>query len=424
MLAEKAGRLAQAGKLNEANALYTQLLRQSPEHPEALCFMGVQALNAGHITQSKVYFQRALKRAPQDAMSWKNLALAQGMQGAFDQALASLDRALQASPLFPAAMLEKGVILEQLGRAEEALHTCLRALAQADQVGLGQNANLPPRLSAMLQRAQAITQAARKAWILETLKPLRDRHGNKALERVDYCLDSHFGSSPERPRKKLHYPTFLYFPGLPEQGWFNHRDFPWLERIESRTQAIRRELGTVLGEGNEGFRPFVEIPEDQAGAAYWRAVNQSADWNAFFFYRDGERNEDNCRRCPVTAEALDSIPISRVAEHSPEAFFSVLKPGVRIPRHTGVVNIRLVTHLPLLIPPDCGIRVNGEARGWNEGECIVFDDTFEHEAWNGSGTTRVVLIFDIWNPWLTAVEQQAMRTVIEGFSNFRHAHED
>ncbi|MGH8399135.1 MAG: aspartyl/asparaginyl beta-hydroxylase domain-containing protein, partial [Gammaproteobacteria bacterium] len=112
----------------------------------------------------------------------------------------------------------------------------------------------------------------------------------------------------------------------------------------------------------------------------------------------------------------------RVAEHSPETFFSVLKPGAHIPPHTGVINTRLVTHLPLIIPPDCGIRVGNETRGWKEGECIVFDDTFEHEAWNKSDQTRVVLIFDIWNPYLTEVEREAMRIVVEELGHFNRLH--
>ena len=106
----------------------------------------------------------------------------------------------------------------------------------------------------------------------------------------------------------------------------------------------------------------------------------------------------------------------------PETFFSVLKPGAHIPPHTGVVNVRLVCHLPLIVPPDCGIRVGSETRGWKEGECIVFDDTFEHEAWNKSGQTRVVLIFDIWNPYLSASEREGMRIAIETLGRFNRAH--
>ena len=100
----------------------------------------------------------------------------------------------------------------------------------------------------------------------------------------------------------------------------------------------------------------------------------------------------------------------------------MLKAGAHIPPHTGVANIRLVVHLPLIVPPDCGIRVGSETRGWEEGRCVVFDDTFEHEAWNKSGQTRVVLICDIWNPYLTPPERDGMRAAIEALGRFNRSH--
>ena len=56
-----------------------------------------------------------------------------------------------------------------------------------------------------------------------------------------------------------------------------------------------------------------------------------------------------------------------------------------------------------------GFRVGGETREWHEGEAFVFDDTIEHEAWNDSDHLRAVLIFDVWNPWLTLAERDLIR---------------
>jgi hypothetical protein len=36
---------------------------------------------------------------------------------------------------------------------------------------------------------------------------------------------------------------------------------------------------------------------------------------------------------------------------------------------------------------------------------FVFDDTIEHEAWNDSDRLRVVLILDLWNPFLSEAER-------------------
>ncbi|HEX5339793.1 MAG TPA: aspartyl/asparaginyl beta-hydroxylase domain-containing protein [Gammaproteobacteria bacterium] len=420
-LVEQARKLSQTGAWSGAGELYARVLAREPEHPEALGFMGVRALNAGDYVGSIEFFQRALHANPADAGLHKNLGLAQRARGALDEALAAFDAALQCKPEFPVALLNKGAVLEQLGRDAEAIPAYLTALTQAEKVGLLRAGNLPAGLRNLLQRAMAVTGEARIRWIADALAPLRVQYGAEVLARVDRCLTLHFSDTPAVSPHPLQKPTFLTFPDIPARAWFERSEFPWLESMERQTGQIRAELIEVL-RGDEGFRPFVDIDKSHPGAAYWEGVNQSPSWNAFFFYRDGVRFEDNCRRCPVTAAALDSIPINRVADHSPEAFFSVLKPGAIIPPHTGVANIRLVTHLPLIIPPDCGIRVGEETRGWKEGECIVFDDTFEHEAWNRSDKTRVVLIFDIWNPYLTPPEQEAMRAVIEGLSAFRRHH--
>ncbi len=82
--------------------------------------------------------------------------------------------------------------------------------------------------------------------------------------------------------------------------------------------------------------------------------------------------------------------------------------------------MRLVTHLPLIVPENCGFRVGNDTRQWVPGKAWVFDDTIEHEAWNDSDKLRVVLIFDIWHPHLTPPER-AMITATQSGSRVSHA---
>jgi aspartate beta-hydroxylase len=49
----------------------------------------------------------------------------------------------------------------------------------------------------------------------------------------------------------------------------------------------------------------------------------------------------------------------------------------------------------------------------------VFDDTYEHEAWNRSQQTRVVMIFDVWHPLLTEVERLAVADLVAAIGDFR-----
>jgi aspartyl/asparaginyl beta-hydroxylase (cupin superfamily) len=91
-----------------------------------------------------------------------------------------------------------------------------------------------------------------------------------------------------------------------------------------------------------------------------------------------------------------------------------LRPGTHINAHHGVTNVRLVSHLPLIVPPDCALNlVDRGEHHWTEGKLVMFDDTYLHEAWNRSGQVRVILLMDCWNPHLTAVEKVALKELME-----------
>ena len=76
------------------------------------------------------------------------------------------------------------------------------------------------------------------------------------------------------------------------------------------------------------------------------------------------------------------------------------QPGTHIGAHCGPSNLRLRVHLGLRVPDGCRIRVGDEVRSWREGECLVFDDSFEHEVWHEGDADRDVLICDMWHPML------------------------
>ena len=72
----------------------------------------------------------------------------------------------------------------------------------------------------------------------------------------------------------------------------------------------------------------------------------------------------------------------------------------------------------MIVPNGCGFKVGGETREWREGELLVFDDTVEHEAWNDSGCDRIILIFDVWRPELTAVERRAVTALFDTVDSY------
>lgn len=166
-------------------------------------------------------------------------------------------------------------------------------------------------------------------------------------------------------------------------------EFPWVETLESNWQTIRKELDVILNY-SDNLPRFQDISPDQA-----RNVSKDDLWKTFFLYGYGVKMQQNCTYCPETTRIIENIPGLKTA------FFSILLPGKHIPEHRGPYNGVLRCHLALKVPENtemCGIRVNHETYYWNEGEAVVFDDSYAHEAWNRTGETRVVLFLDIMRP--------------------------
>jgi aspartate beta-hydroxylase len=226
---------------------------------------------------------------------------------------------------------------------------------------------------------------------------------------VDLCLEALTG------KRQVFYsqPTWMYFPELPVIEFFERSDFPWLDAIEAVSDEIRAELLRVLVADREGLQPYIDFPPDMP-LDQFRELNRSRRWSAYFLWNQSAAEAGHIARCPVTARVLEAVPPRpRIEARAPTAFFSILDANTKIPPHTGVTNTRLTVHLPLIVPPGCGFRVGGTTREWQPGKAWVFDDTIQHEAWNSSDTPRAILIFDIWNPLLTAVERDLIRTATE-----------
>src|SRR4029077_2985906 len=137
-----------------------------------------------------------------------------------------------------------------------------------------------------------------------------------------------------------------------------------------------------------------------------------------FLWNQGAAQPPHLARCPSTAAAVKAAPRCEIAQHGPNVFFSILEPRTRIPPHTGVTNARLTVHLPLIVPQGCRFRVGSETREWVPGRAWVFDDTIEHEAWNDSDTPRAILIFDVWNPYLSTAERDLVRAATDAVGQY------
>jgi hypothetical protein len=178
------------------------------------------------------------------------------------------------------------------------------------------------------------------------------------------------------------------YPGLRAQAWHPPGHFPIVSALERAADVIAAEVAAL--------DPSSFQRENER-------ISRTGSWDVLFLYERGRRHDANCARCPATVAVLEAHEIVRTMAGL--AYFSRMSPGTHVAPHRGPTNMRVRCHLGVSVPEgDCGIRVGGERRRWEAGRCIVFDDSFEHEAWNATESVRTVLIVDLWHPDLTSEE--------------------
>jgi aspartate beta-hydroxylase len=236
---------------------------------------------------------------------------------------------------------------------------------------------------------------------------------------VDRAVLSHLREQPVAPPDPRQKPRFFFFPGLPSLPYLDPMTQPWSSKLSAEYPAIRSEALDLLAR-SQGFEDFVRLRQGDRMDNYLGGVRPS--WEAYFFFRHGRRFEDHHAECPRTSQTLSTVELCEIEDHAPEICFSLLAPGTTIKPHYGVTNVRSVMHLPLVVPDGCALNVVGAGEHvWREGQLMMFDDTFQHEAWNRSSEPRLILLMDCWNPSLAPIERSAVKVLIHTISRLHKA---
>jgi len=215
----------------------------------------------------------------------------------------------------------------------------------------------------------------------------------RALTRIYHMLDS-IRSGRINHRNPQQRPI-CYIPELSAAAWHDPSRFEWVARLEGAAERVLAEYGAMRSAAKLAPHPDV------------RAVRQGS-WKTVMLFNTGKRYVENCNLLPDTVRLIESIPY---AADTSLVYISSLQPGTSLIPHCGPANIRLRCHFGLSIPPGCWIRVGDETRVWKAGKCLIFDESFEHEAHNPSKERRDVLIIDFWHPELTSVERRAAELI-------------
>ena len=413
---EQARLAALQGRLDLAESLYSSLAGRPGSRLEAISFLAFHRFVQERYGESCLLAEEVLALRADDR-SRLNLALSQFGAGDLAASRATLARLSDRSLGF--ALLLHGALRyfqDDIGQALENFESYYSR-------GSGRSrepASLPPLIARLLKLADQARNECLRSLHDRTLDELVALHGDGALHRIRRAI-AHFHGGSEAWQHESQRPSFFYVPGLPPRPWFERAEFPWVAEIERRASAIHAELARVSSGGKHRLLPYVTA-EQGAPRESWGHLIGTEGWQTLQLLKGGRRVEPNASDMPVTMAAVKLADLPDCAGNSPEAFFSILAPGTEIPPHHGLANHKLVAHLALDIPEACGMRVDGHARSWQQGQILVFDDSFVHEAWNHSARRRTVLIFDVWHPELSVIERRALTRLfgpIDAFFDYR-----
>jgi aspartate beta-hydroxylase len=378
------------GELDAAEPLYRQALTLEPRHAGALCYLGLLALQRDRPEDSVDLLHHSIDCDPAGVEAHHHLGVAFHRLGRFQEALAAQDAALTLAPEYAEALYHRGQTLQTLGRHLDAIPSYEAALAQVPD---------DPKAELALATAMEAADRDEAAFVhyrnAAGLDPALGEQLSQALGRYGQRQPTRTQAGMQRLNRYIG--TFLtnhgnarmgIYPGLTSSPYHDTARIPGALALERDYPAIRAKIEALAAS------------EFQAEA---EGLMERGSWNVFLFYERSRKNEENCTRCPTITRIIEST--NTVRTQAGLLYVSRLSPGTHIKAHRGPTNQRLRCHLGIRIPDgDCGLKVGGETRRWEEGRCIVFDDSLEHEAWNHTTEPRIVLIIDFWHPDLTPTE--------------------
>ncbi len=293
---------------------FERALETAPSDAQALNVVALAALRNGNVPRARELLNRAVAAHPSDALSQHHLGRVCDASGDVQSALAAHARAVQLRPDFQVARLFYGLALYRAGEAADFFAS---AGASAESKHNRRDARVdaqttPPALRPALEQAVSIFRTGRRQAIARVAGAVRKgTRSQLTLTRVERCVRIYLREEqPDYPDARQK-PTFLYFPGLGARPYIDRSTLSWIPALEAQTEAIRSELMALLPNSAGRERVFTSEALERENL---RGLDAPPSWTGYYFYRHGQRREDNCASCPDTARAdrrATASPIAR-----------------------------------------------------------------------------------------------------------------
>jgi beta-hydroxylase len=203
---------------------------------------------------------------------------------------------------------------------------------------------------------------------------------------------------------------FMYaFSRVPTTPYISANLFPELQALTNAWPIIREEaismreqerIAAAKSNNDAGFNSFFKT-----------------GWKRFYLKWYDAQHPSAAIYCPKTVAILRAIPSVKAA------MFAELPPGAKLNPHRDPYAGSLRYHLGLVTPNDdaCYINVDGAPYSWRDGECVMFDETYIHEAYNKTEVNRIILFCDVERPmrfaWAQWVNRFLAKNVVTAASS-------
>lgn len=379
-------------------------MQLSAAEADRIARAGADALRAGRPAEAKATFERLTQSGVANLHIWLLLAHSCRLAGDSGGAEKAADEVLREDDRNIRALIIKADCRRDAADERAAASFYRTAARLAALLG-----PLPSELQSELDRAERAAKEIEEGFRRRLTGHLAeagfagDAPSARFRESIDILL--------EERQVYFQQPTAYFFPRLPQIQFYERDQFDWVPAVEAAADDIRAELEAAMAE-KAVFKPYFQSREDRPRYDFHGLLDNPA-WSTLYLYENGHWTDGNAERFPNTRAALENVPLPFITARAPSILFSWLQPRARIAPHNGMINTRLICHLPLIVPEGCGFRCGNEVRRWEPGKLLIFDDTIEHEAWNDSDEDRIVLIFDVWRPELSEAERQAVTAIFE-----------
>jgi len=187
-----------------------------------------------------------------------------------------------------------------------------------------------------------------------------------------------------------------------------NRMFPNAARFTAAWEALRDEALAIAGM-KERIPLFHEIMHEQEAIS----ANDGRDWRMFMMKAYGCESPQNLARSPTMARLLAECP------EVLSATYSYMAPGKHVPEHRGPFRGIMRFHVGLSMPRNAQgelgatLWVDGVPHKLDNGDSLLWDDTYKHEVLNATDDVRIALLLDVWRPGMPP-DLAALSSVIVG----------